>query len=88
MTKAETAALWDRLYREQACAELEHRQIQIEMERIMWDVAEDIPLADGDYRRMKAGVEARAAFEEYERAMERFRAFVEKGIVPDDLKNQ
>jgi len=85
MTSAESRAVWDRLYREYLSAEHEHRRILAESTRILADLPMGLPLGDGQYRQMQAAAEARAAFEVYQGATERFRAFVDEGIVPDDL---
>ena len=88
MPKPRSAGLWDRLKRELVRAEAEHHRIQEEMNRILLDTPCGVPLADGLYRKMKAGADARAAYEDYQRAMERFRAFVDDGIVSDDLNDR
>ncbi len=88
MNNAGMTKLRDRLYCERSQAEAEHARIQREMLRIMLDVpAGGIPLADDNFRRIKAPAEARAAFKEYERAFKRFHESVERGIIPDEQKD-
>ena len=82
MTQAQLAALWDRLHAELARAENEHRKIQAQMDRMLRESPSGVPLSDGMYRQVKAAGEARIAFENYQRAVERFRGLVDKGIVP------
>jgi hypothetical protein len=88
MTNADHSAVWKRLYRELARAETEHYRIQEEMNRILLGTPCGAPLTDGQYRKMKAGAAARAAYEDYQRAIEQFRGFVDEGIIPDDVKER
>jgi len=85
LTPAEVAALRDQLNSELAEAEEEHRRIQEEVQRILVDAREGVAVPEGQNQQMKAGAKARATFEKYQRAVERFRIFVDEGIVPEDL---
>ena len=85
MSNADSAALWDRLYRELVRAEAEHYRIQEESTRLLVSSNSGIPAPDGLYRRIQAAKQATAAFDNYQCAVERFRAFVDEGIVPADL---
>lgn len=84
MTNADSAALWDRLYRELVRAETEHYSVQEQATRILLDRMNGVAEADGLYQRMRSQKQARTAFRNYERALERFRAFVDDGVVPED----
>jgi hypothetical protein len=85
MTNAESAALWDRLYRDVVQAEIEHCRVQEQMDRLLAEGPSGLPLSDSVYRRTKTQNEVRRAFEKYQRALGRFRAFVDEGIIPDGL---
>lgn len=84
MRNSESAGLFDRLYRQLAEAETEFYRAREKADRAFLDSL-GTPLADGQYHRAKLSAEARNAYEKYERAMERFRAFVDEGIVPEDV---
>jgi hypothetical protein len=90
MSTRNSAALWDRLYREFVDAEIEHDRLQDEVSRKTMEItcSGELPLADGLYLRSKTRDEARLAFEKYQRAKERFRAFIDEGIVPEDLRER
>jgi len=69
-------------------ATAEYMRLQrLEMEIIM-EAPSGIPMPDGVVRIMQAGKVVRAAFEEYQKAVKRYRDFLDKGIIPEDLAGE
>jgi hypothetical protein len=84
MTSGEATALRLRLTTELNAATAEYLRIQRQVIDIINEVPSGLPLSDGRSRIIQVGMQARTAFEKYWQANERLRAFVEKGIVPDE----
>jgi hypothetical protein len=84
MTSGEATALRLRLTAELDAATTEYLRIQRQVIDIIGEVPSGLPLSDGRSRIIQIGIQARTAFEKYWQATERLRAFVDKGIVPDD----
>jgi len=63
-------------------------QYYLDMQRTQVEIIKEapsgIPLPDGQVRIMQAGQKMRFAFQKYEYALKRYRAFVTGEIVPDD----
>jgi hypothetical protein len=65
-------------------ATAEYLRIHRQVNEIISEVPSGLPHPDGRDRIRQAGVLERLAFTRYQKAAERFHAFVDHGIVPDD----
>jgi hypothetical protein len=67
---------------------VEFMRLQSLAMEIIMEAPSGIPVPDGTARIVQAGKVAREAFAKYQRAVKRYRDFVDKGVVPEDLTNE
>ena len=85
MNRKSAAEISQRLAEELNQATVDYMRLQrVEMELIM-EVPSGIPAPDGMVRILNAGKEARSAFAKYQRAVKRYREFIDQRIIPEDL---
>ena len=84
MTGGQADALRMRLDSELNEAIAKYLRIHHQMNEIITSVPSGLPHPDGRDRIALAGIREKVAFRDYQKARERFRAFVDHGIVPDD----
>ena len=85
MNRKSAAEISQRLADDLNQATGEYMRLQrLELE-IIREAPSGIPLPDGVVRIIQAGKVVRTAFAEYQRAVKRYRDFLDRGVVPEDL---
>jgi len=88
MNRESAAEISRRLAEDLNQASAEYMRLQrLEMD-IIRETSSGIPLPDGVVRIIQAWEVVRVAFAEYQRTVKRYRDFLDRGVVPEDLMGE